>query len=71
MRLIRITQEAHNAIRASALGEFQGGTRLPNGLYQVRIEADTLERVEGLRGEGETVSDVIVRICTMAGRKPS
>ena len=68
MKTIRITKEAHAAIRGAAVREFADLARPIDdpGLLDVPIEAGTLARLEAVRLPGETLSDAIVRVVTIA-----
>jgi len=69
MRYITITNEAVEAIRSRAEHPFkQTGHRLPNGMWSVPFEEDTIDRLEEHLMDGETISDVIVRACLTMGR---
>lgn len=69
MTIINITDEAHRAIRSRAEGEFtQTGTRRADGSWDVPLAEDVIERIESVQLQGETLSDVILRLSHTAGR---
>lgn len=70
MKRYFITYEALSAVRGQVRdGEsFRDTSRAVGpGLYSVALSDDTIERLESLRFKGESLSDVIIRVC--AGRR--
>jgi hypothetical protein len=66
MTRVVITDDAMRAIRAAATHGFaQTGVRCAGG-WRVPFHPDTLERIHDHAMPGETVSDVIVRVCSIA-----
>jgi hypothetical protein len=57
---IEITEECRALI--ASVTEPPTGQRLPNGNWLVEIEAATLQWLQGLRLDGESISDCIIRI---------
>ena len=63
MPQVRITNEAHEALlRESEQPELAPGQHLENGDWQISLGWDTIHRLRRHRLEGESLSDVIVRI---------
>lgn len=58
---IEITDECRALIAAEFPVE-ESGRRLPNGNWQVPVDAETLKRLQKVRRHGESVSDCIIRI---------
>lgn len=72
MVMLHLTDEAHRAIRAAsdAPGGFkQTGTQRSDGSWDVPVGDDTLERIQSVAHPGETLSDTILRVCTLSGGK--
>lgn len=66
MPIVNITAAAMDAIRSQSYGDFNPtGKQLPDGSWNTHLEADTLERLENTRLEGETLSDCIQRIIAL------
>ena len=62
VRWLRITDEAHRAIRAAAAGEFrETAQRQVDGTWLVPVAADTYDAIEARRLPGESHSDTILR----------
>lgn len=63
MPQLRITNEAHEALlRESEQPDTAPGQRLANGDWQIPLNWETIARLRNNRLEGESLSDVIVRI---------
>ena len=66
---IEITEECRVLI-ASATEPFQQtGWRLPNGNWQITIDATTRQLLEKLRRQGESISDCIIRVIIITQHK--
>jgi hypothetical protein len=62
---IEITEECRALLAAeSPLEEI--GQRLPNGNWQMPVDAKTWERLQKLRLRGESISDCIIRLIIIA-----
>ncbi|HTO65640.1 MAG TPA: hypothetical protein VMM15_30820 [Bradyrhizobium sp.] len=57
---IEITDECRALIAAEFPLE-ESGRRLPNGNWQLPVDAETLRRLQKMRRDGESVSDCIIR----------
>ena len=57
---IEITEECRALIAAEFLFE-QSGRRLPNGNWQLSVDAKTWKWLQKMRRHGETVSECIIR----------
>ena len=58
---IEVTDEC----RALIVAEFpfeESGRRLPNGNWQLPVDAETLRRLQKVRLHGESISDCIIRV---------
>lgn len=65
--VIVITDEAHEATRASSRGPFVlTGCSLNDGTWQVPVRRSTLAALDRHRFEDETLSDLIVRMAKTA-----
>ncbi len=65
MPMVNITDEAMWAIigaRDRLVDSRQDGTKQPDGTWDVPLSDDIVERIQEHRHEGETVSDVIIRV---------
>ena len=63
MVMIRISDAAMNLIHDASIGFFrQEGKRAADGMWEVPIDEDTLERLDYHRMAGETDDDVIIRM---------
>jgi hypothetical protein len=58
---IEITDECRALIAAEFTLE-ESGRRLPNGNWQLPVDAETLRRLQRARRRGESISDCIIRI---------
>ena len=58
---IEIIEECRSLIAAEFPFE-ETGRRLPNGNWQIPIDAATRQRLEKLRRQGESISDCIIRV---------
>jgi hypothetical protein len=56
---IEVTEECRVLIDGAA---GLTGRRLPNGNWQIPIDAETWQRLEKLRLQGESISDCIIRV---------
>jgi hypothetical protein len=66
---VTITDEAMRAIRAASTNGFnQTGTRAADGsgVWNVPLHVDTLSRIHDARMAGETLSDTIIRVVSLA-----
>lgn len=65
---LKITKEAHDAIRAHADNGFDSSTSefLEDGRVRILVSHETFARLAGHALKGETPSDCIVRVCTLA-----
>lgn len=76
MPLLSITPQAHAAVRAATLAgrDFRDNSR-PDpanpGMLLVPVGDDTAERLQKLRLLGETVSDTLIRLLALHGRRPN
>jgi hypothetical protein len=66
---IEITEECRALIECATEPFRQTGRRLPNGNWQIPIDAATRQRLEKLRRQGESISDCIIRIIIIAEHK--
>jgi hypothetical protein len=63
MKNIVLTKEALDAIRSVSIGGFRDNSvRRADGLYEAPFAEDTFERMDQIRLEGESDSDVILRL---------
>ena len=65
---IEITEEC----RALIAAEFPfdaTGRRLPNGKWQISIDAKTSQRLQKVRLRGESISDCIIRVIIVTHHK--
>jgi len=68
MRVI-VTDQAMRMIEARAIFPFkQTATRRPDGQWLLNLDQDNYERLAGIQHPEESISDVIVRLCSTAGR---
>jgi hypothetical protein len=58
---IEITEECRSLIAAEFPVE-ETGRRLPNGNWQMPVDAETWKRLQNLRLHGESISDCIIRV---------
>jgi hypothetical protein len=58
---IEITDECRALIAAEFPFE-ESGRRLPNGNWQLPVDAETLRRLQKVRLRGESISDCIIRM---------
>jgi hypothetical protein len=58
---IEITEECRALIAAEFPFE-ESGRRLPNGNWQLPVDAETLRRLQKVRLCGESISDCIIRV---------
>ena len=71
MTRIRINDEAMRAIMGVAENEFrQTGRKAPDGLWDVPVEQDTLDRILQHRMPDESMSDTIIRVIACAAHGP-
>jgi hypothetical protein len=72
MPYLRITPEARAAMKATpGIGSLEGNKHVeehPDGSMSFHLEASTLARMCRDRRAGESVSDLIVRVCTVIQR---
>ena len=59
---IEIAEECRVLIEGATEPFRQTGRRLPNGNWQIPIDAATRQRLEKLRRQGESISDCIIRV---------
>ena len=59
---IEITEECRVLIEGATEPFRETGRRLPNGNWQIPIDAATRQRLEKLRRQGESISDCIIRV---------
>ena len=59
---IEISEECRVLIEGAADPIRQTGRRLPNGYWQIPIDAETRQRLEKLRRQREPISDCIIRV---------
>ena len=59
---IEITEECRLLIEGATEPFRETGRRLPNGNWQIPIDAATRQRLEKLRRQGESISDCIIRV---------
>lgn len=63
MPVILITDEAEKAVRGAAEKPFRNeGEKLPDGMWKVHLEWETVEGLRRYKQEGESLSDVIIRL---------
>jgi len=65
---IEITEEC----RALIAAEFpfdETGRRLPNGKWEISIDANTWQRLQRVRLNGESISDCIIRVIIITQHK--
>ncbi len=65
---IEITEECRTLIAAEFPFE-ETRRRLPNGKWQIQIDAETWQRLEKVRRNGETISDCIIRVIIVTQHK--
>jgi hypothetical protein len=58
---IEITEECRSLIAAEFPVE-EIGRRLPNGNWQMPVDAETWKRLQNLRLHNESISDCIIRV---------
>ena len=58
---IEISEECRVLIQGAA-EPLQTARRLPSGNWQIPIDAETWQRLDKLRRQGESISDCIIRI---------
>lgn len=58
---IEITEECRSLIAAEFPFE-ETGRRLPNGNWQMPVDAETWKRLQKVRLHGESISDCIIRV---------
>lgn len=58
---IEITEECRALIAAEFPFE-EGGRRLPNGNWQLQVDAETWKWLQKARLRGESISDCIIRV---------
>jgi hypothetical protein len=68
---IEITEECRVLIEGATEPFRQTGRRLPNGNWQIPIDAATRQWLEKLRRQGESISDCIIRIIIISEHKRS
>ena len=66
---IEITEECRVLIASSTEPFQQTGRRLPNGNWQITIDAATRQLLEKLRRQGESISDCIIRVIIITQHK--
>ena len=66
---IEITEECRVLIESATEPFRQTGRRLPNGNWQISIDAATRQWLEKLRRQDESISDCIIRIIIIAEHK--
>jgi hypothetical protein len=66
---IEITEECRILIVGAAEPFRQTGQRLPNGNWQIPIDAEMRQRLEKLRRQGESISDCIIRVIIITQHK--
>jgi hypothetical protein len=59
---IEITDECRVLIEGATEPLRETARRLPNGNWQIPIDAATRQRLERLRRQGESISDCIIRV---------
>jgi hypothetical protein len=62
---IEITEECRALIAAEFPLE-QTGRPLPNGNWQMPVDAETWERLQKVQRDGESISDCIIRVIVIA-----
>ncbi|HEX6826421.1 MAG TPA: hypothetical protein VF077_08910 [Nitrospiraceae bacterium] len=63
MPVLKLTQEAYNAIKQEARLPFkQGGSRLIGGMWHVPISQDVMHAISDAQLAGESLSDTIIRM---------
>jgi hypothetical protein len=66
---IEITPRCMELIHSRANSPLRGNSKpLPNGNREITIEDDTFEEIVQIQFPGESISDVIERICLITGR---
>jgi len=65
---IEITEECRTLIAAEFPFE-ETRRRLPNGKWQIQIDAETWRRLQKVRRNGETISDCIIRVIIVTQHK--
>ena len=68
---IEITEECRLLIEGATEPFRETGRRLPNGNWQVPIDAATRQRLEKLRRQGESISDCIIRVIIITQHRRS
>ena len=58
---IEITEECR-ALMAAEFPLEESGRRLPNGNWELPVDAETLRRLQKVRRCGESISDCIIRV---------
>ncbi len=70
MPMIKITDEAHQAILSKASPNFiENGHRIDSGEWMIPLQWDTLQRLRSKALEGESLSDTIIRCITLASNE--
>jgi hypothetical protein len=66
MPTLRLSREARAAIRAEARSPFYDTAKnvAPDGSADVPFEQETIDRLDLLRFEGESYSDLLIRVCS-------
>ena len=65
---IEITEECRTLIAAEFPFE-ETRRRLPNGKWQIQIDAETWRRLQKVRRNRETISDCIIRVIIVTQHK--
>ena len=65
---IEITDECRDLIAAEFPSD-DTGRRLPNGKWQMSIDAETWQRLQKVRLHGESISDCIIRVIIVTQHK--
>ncbi|HWZ38666.1 MAG TPA: hypothetical protein VNY08_10230 [Bradyrhizobium sp.] len=65
---IEITEECRALISAEFPFDVSG-RRLPDGKWQISIDAETWQRLQKVRLHGESISDCIVRVIIVTQHK--
>ena len=65
---IEITEECR-ALIAAEFSFNETWWRLPDGKWQMEIDAETLRRLQKARRHGETISDCIIRVIIVTQHK--
>jgi len=68
---IEITEECRVLIEGATEPFRQTGRRLPNGKWQITIDAAMWQRLERLRRQGESISDCIIRVIIITQHRRS